>query len=345
MTQQTGWGNPPQQFAPQQPAPWGQPPAQAPYQPQGFPAQGGFPQQGFPQQPPAGPTQSAEDFFMGGGRGEPSFDWGATQNAGNAKLGATIKGVITEIGEPTQQTDMATKAPKFFPDGQRRMQVAITLQTEMRNWEGVKPDGIPMDDQTGQPKAPHLDQGLRRIFVKGDMQRAVKEAAKRDLQRAPQPGDSLAVVVDGFKPTGQGKPMTLYKAAFQKGGGAGAQTLMAGPAEQQPAATFNPQAASQGQPAWGQQGQPAPQQQQPQFGQYPQGPTGQPVDYPPQQPPAPQGPPPGYEQPQGQGYVQNGTGQPEPIQQPPGQNPSTLGNSPAPSAPPGWAAPPSETGF
>lgn len=225
MTQQP-WGGPPAQPAPQgypaqqqyAPAPPAQqPPAQQAPWPGTAPGQQQYPPQQpqAPAQPGVAPVtgDSFDDFFSGGVKGEPGFDWGATHNAGKPLLGAQIVGTIVEMVQG-QQTDFATRQPLFFPDGAPRMQVAVTLQTDLRNWEGIKPDQVPDDPQTGAKKHPQLDTGLRRIFVKSDMKRAVTEACLKAGQK-PRKGGKLAVRVTGFEDTGKGNPMTKYEAVYQ----------------------------------------------------------------------------------------------------------------------------------
>lgn len=322
MTQQT-WGQPQQQV---QPGGWGQPPqghyaAQQPQQ--GFPAQQ---QQGNPwgggqqaQAAPQGPAPIAavagdefDDFFSGGVKGEPGFDWGRTQNAGKALQGANIAGIITDMVQ-MQQTDFATRDAKFYPDGQPMMQVAITLQTGLRNWEGIIPDQIPVDTNTGQPKHPSEDQGLRRIYVKNDMKRAVTVACMKVGQK-PRKGGKLAVQLSGFEDRGKGNPLPLYEAIYEKApedGGTGGFF-------QQPAQQL------------AQQAEPGPTMAATSMG------VGQPATAQATQPPAPAQQP-VYDQPQGQGYAT------PPQQQP---QPSTLGNGAAPTQPPAWATeqPPAQQG-
>jgi hypothetical protein len=320
--QQQGWGQPPaqQQYPAQQPQQgWGQPPAQqqAPW--------GGQPQQNpAPHGPPPVPAQSGDefdDFFSGGVKGEPGFDWGATQNAGKARQGANIAGIITEMVQ-MQQTDFATREPKFYQDGAPMMQVAITLQTQLRGWEGIKPDQIPVDPNTGQPKHPSQDVGLRRIYVKNDMKRAVTEACNKVGQK-PRKGGQLAVLLKGFEDRGKGNPLPLYDAVYQPApddGGTAGFFQASGPGQQ----------VSAGQDA-------APQQTYAQGSSFGGGDRG--LQQQPPAPPAQQGPPPGWQPPQGQGYAVNAAGQPEQVGPPPGQNPSSLGNSPAPTTPPDFAQP------
>ena len=317
---QGGWGQPPaqqQQYAqPQQQQGWGQPPAQQ-GQPQQNPwgnAPGQSQQQQYQGPPPVAATVADEfdDFFSGGVKGEPGFDWGRATNQqqpGKTAIGSNIAGIITEMVQ-MQQTDMATRAPKFYESGDPMMQVAITLQTDLRNWAGIMPEQVPDDPNTGGKKHPGEDTGLRRIYVKNDMKRAVTQACQKVGQK-PRKGGMLAVQLVGYEDRKKGNPMPLYEAVYQPapedGGTAG---FFAGQ-----------QASAPGQQAFAGQDTAPPQQPGQQFQNVP----------PSQSFPAPaqQGPPPGYAPPQGQGYA------PEQGQ----QNPSTLGNAQAPQTPPDFAQP------
>lgn len=303
MTQQPGWGAPPQWAQPPQPP---QQPQYAPPQQPAWPGTNPNQQQYPPQQGQApaynGPAAAApvsgdefDDFFSGGVKGEPGFDWGSTHNAGKPLVGSQIIGTIVEMVKG-QQTDFATRKPLFFDDGQPRMQVAITLATDLRNWEGVKPDQIPADPATGQAKHPSLDQGLRRIFVKSDMKRAVAEACGKAGQK-PRKGGKLAVRVKGFEDVGKGNPKTLYDAAYQPAPeDAGTGDFFQAPAQPQAPqapAQYAPQAPAQPQYApqalhAGTFSMPAP---APNYGQLPG--QGEQAPYPPQAAPAapPQAPP------------------------------------------------------
>lgn len=329
MTQQT-WGAPPQQQFPQQgqpqfpaqPAPGGYAPQQNPW--------GGQPQ---PQQVPAQPVQQSvrvevgdefDDFFSGGGTKIPGFDFGATQNGGEKMIGAMIQGTIVEMAK-MQQRDYTTGDPLFWeprtPGEARepRMQVAITLQTELRNWQGVKPKNVPKDASTEQPLPPEADDGKRRVYAKGDLQRAINVACDKAGQK-PRKGGKLAVRVRGFEPSNRGNDKVLYDAQY-----------LPAP-EVVPTDSFFEQPAQQAPPQ--QQFQPT--AVAPQGGQVYMAPPGTQLPPPAQQapqgfdpsqlsaPPAPQPPA------QVAGYAIQPQGQ---------QNPSTLGNGQAPTQAPDWAQP------
>lgn len=320
MTQQPGWGQPPAQQFPQQ--------GYAPQAPQGFPGQpapqGGNPWGGGQQQyrGPA-PMQSQEgeefdDFFSGGEKGAPGYDFGATQNGGEKAVGAQIIGTIVKMVKQ-QQRDFSSGNPLWFDNGDPRMQVAVTLQTDLRGWAGVKPKLIPKDPATEQPLGPEHDNGERRIFVKGDMVRAVNVACQAAGQK-PRVGGKLAVRIKGFQPTDKGNDKTLYDAAYQPAPEKVETDAFFGQAEPAPQAPqgYAPQQQyAQGGPVQGyapapQQGYPQQQfpsqlgnnpapQQAPDFAQpgyAPQAPQQQAAPEVQQAPPAPPAAPQGFEAPQ-----------------------------------------------
>lgn len=148
-----------------------------------------------------------DDFFDGVGGGAPSFKFG--------DVGSFVRGTILDQFKQ-QQTDYADKNKKlFFDDGVTpRMQLAVTLQTELRNWE--KCAKIPKDEQ-GNDKPASEDDGKRRIYIKSDMQRAVGQA----IQASPQQkgglknGGTLAVKLSGHKDVGKGNPLSLFEAKYE----------------------------------------------------------------------------------------------------------------------------------
>jgi hypothetical protein len=223
------------------------------FPPQQYPPQPGYPQQpqGYPQTPqqPTGPygqapqpqvpqqplaTQSVDEFFARSGGGAPSFYFD--------QPGAQVVGTITDM-QVRQQTQIGTNAPLFFDDGTPRMQLEITLQTQLSGWQGVKPDKIPTQNVNGQdvPKPPSEDDGKRRIYVRYKLKDAVDKALAAANKKAPAVGDQLAVRWSGQEPNPMGgNAIKLYEAVLRPGAPA-ADAFFAGsqqqaaPAPQQPA--------------------------------------------------------------------------------------------------------------
>jgi hypothetical protein len=110
--------------------------------------------------------------------------------------GDTVKGRITSL-DMQQQRDIKTNEPKFWNDGKPMMQLRIVLDTGLA--EG------PEDD------------GLRAIYVRGQMQQSVREAIKAAGATTIEEGGTL-----GVQYTGDGTPTNpafdgpkLYRAQYQ----------------------------------------------------------------------------------------------------------------------------------
>jgi hypothetical protein len=357
MTQQPWGGQPAQQYPPQQAQPQGW---QQPAQPQSWPAQqptpaqnpwGGAPQQQAPAQE-AGPAiehgEAFDDFFSGSGEKIPGFDFGATQNGGEKVVGSSIVGEILEMAKMAQR-DYADNGkilywePRNETEQRRpRMQLAITLQTDLRNWQGVKPKLIPVDPATQQPKPPTADDGKRRIYVKefSDLNRAINQACATAGQK-PRIGGKLAVIVRGFEPTQKGNDKVLYDAQYlpapEKVATDGFFTQQAPPAAPpQQAFTAPVVSTATGQPVVHQQQVPAPQDGQvyaanPYAG-VPAQPNGAPEGWQPQQ--APQDAPAAAVASWQQQAPQAPQGGPVP-----GTFPAQAGQAAPPAGPPEWAQP------
>ena len=132
-------------------------------------------------------TTSAESFLMGGGAASARFD----------QPGDTITGTISEAPEVRQQTDIATGEPVFWPSGDPKMQLVVTLQTTLRD-EGD-------------------DDGKRRIYVKGkSLTEAIREAVKKTGARGLEVGGTLTVTYTGDGTATQRgfNPPKLYSATY-----------------------------------------------------------------------------------------------------------------------------------
>lgn len=128
-------------------------------------------------------TNPADSFF---GESSPSAKFDA--------IGTTVGGVITRIGDPMQQTDFSSGKPLTWDDGTPRMQLPVTLQTDLRD-----------------PSNP-LDDGKRTLYVKGEMKKAIG-AALRAAGAKMALGGTLTVTFSGEEPTA-GFPKKLYTATY-----------------------------------------------------------------------------------------------------------------------------------
>ena len=115
------------------------------------------------------------------------------------EIGTTVKGTVI-AAEVKQQTDMDTGQPLTWDNGDPRMQLIVTLQTDERD-----PD---LND----------DDGTRRLFAKGNMLTAIKAAVKKANARL-EPGGTLVVKYsgDGEQKKRGFNPPKLYEAAYKAG--------------------------------------------------------------------------------------------------------------------------------
>jgi hypothetical protein len=161
-----------------------------------------------PQQPP-----SADDLLMGGG-GPPSakFPVLGYENAGRI------------VGKPTveQQRDYDTDEPLYWADGKPRWQIVVTLATGERDPE------ITDDD------------GLRRLFIKGQMKTAVQAALKVAKAEGLEDGGHLTVTytADGAQPNPKKNPPKQYTARYVTA--ANAELMAPEPVKRPPVATPAP---------------------------------------------------------------------------------------------------------
>lgn len=128
------------------------------------------------------------DFLMASGTRSFKFD----------AINATAKGTIVSL-DMQQQRDIKTGQPKWWDDQktQPMMQLRVVLATDER-------DG---DD----------DNGHRAIYVKGNMQQAVRDAIKAAGAEKIEEGGTLAVQyhADGQATTVGFNPPKLYKAQYK----------------------------------------------------------------------------------------------------------------------------------
>lgn len=132
-------------------------------------------------------TSDANDFILSGGVPYAKFP----------TIGSTVKGTVVG-SEVQQQMDFDTGKPKFFDDGKPMMQAVVTLQTDERD---------PTIDG---------DEGLRRVFVRGQMTAAVREALRAASARL-EVGGTLAVQFTAEKPNPDKphrKPAKQYVAQY-----------------------------------------------------------------------------------------------------------------------------------
>lgn len=125
-----------------------------------------------------------------------SFFGGGSKSAKFETVGETVGGAITHIGEPRQQTDFRDGTPLTWRDGSPRMQLPVTVQTQLRD------------------AADPTDDGKRTFYIKGEMKKAI-EAALRAAGAGMAQGGVLTVAFTGTEPTDGGFPKKLYAATYQ----------------------------------------------------------------------------------------------------------------------------------
>lgn len=123
---------------------------------------------------------------------------GGVKGAKFERIGDSIAGEVYETPEVRQQTDLSTGQPKVWDDGRPQMQLVVTLKTNLHD----EPD----------------DDGLRRIFVKGKMTEAIREAVRRSGARGLEVGGQLTVRFTGEEPPVRRgfNPTKLYAAEYTR---------------------------------------------------------------------------------------------------------------------------------
>lgn len=129
--------------------------------------------------------QSPDEFLMGGGVRSAKFD----------TVGVVAKGTIVSLAMQ-QQRDYAKNTPKFWDDGKPMMQLRVVIQTDER------------DDAD--------DDGLRALYLKGESQKAVREAVRSTGAKTIEAGGTLAVAYIGDgEAKGTLNPPKLYRAQYK----------------------------------------------------------------------------------------------------------------------------------
>lgn len=166
---------------------------------------------------------AANDFLMGGGVASAKFP----------QIGASVTGVICRQPEVQQQTDITTGEPKFWGDGKPRQQLQVQLQTNERD-----------------PSVQH-DDGIRAVYVKAQMQKAVREAVKQSGAKGLEIGGTLTITYIGDgEPSQRGmNAPKQYSAVYVPAPAAAANEFLNGSPETTPAPTPAPQPAMAAAPA------------------------------------------------------------------------------------------------
>jgi hypothetical protein len=128
-------------------------------------------------------VQSVDDFLLGSG--VPAFSFG--------KIGDKVTGTIT-AQEITQQTDFDTDELLFTKQGKPLNQLVVTLDTNLRDWEGTSPDSNCRERDASE------DDGKRKVYVKSGGRDALAKAVRKSGNRGIKVGGKLSVeLVDQVK--------------------------------------------------------------------------------------------------------------------------------------------------
>ena len=178
----------------------------------------------------------ANAILMGGG-GSPAWKFDAP--------GVHKRATITAPPQAKQEREYDPSnpgggAPKVFPSGDPIMGVSVEVQTDERD------------------PSRENDDGKRTFFIEG---KRLKDAVRAGVKAAGAPGlevgGILNVELTHYDTPGDRRSGCNWRVTYTPGGNSalmGEQPTAAA----QPAATYNVQAAAQGQPAWGQQQQATP---------------------------------------------------------------------------------------
>lgn len=130
----------------------------------------------------------ADSLLMGGGIPSAKFP----------NIGDTVTGVIESKPEVQQQRDYDTDELLWWDDGKPRLQIKVVLRTNQRD-----PD---IDD----------DQGLRALYLKAQLQSAVRDAVKASGAKGLEVGGTLTVTYDHDGVTNNKKfnPPKQYVASY-----------------------------------------------------------------------------------------------------------------------------------
>lgn len=133
---------------------------------------------------------TADEFLMGGGIPSVSFK--------GKPYGTTYKGVVDRAPEVQQQTDFDSGKPLFWDDGRPKWQAKIVIQTDERD-----------------PKISD-DDGLRAIYAKAEVQKAIAAAVRAAGAKRVEPGGVLSLTFTGEgEAKGKLNPPKLYAATYE----------------------------------------------------------------------------------------------------------------------------------
>lgn len=152
-------------------------------------------------------TAELTDFFAGSSS---SGDRNSASAAFKA-IGTVVTGTITEEPVLVQQTEFGNGTPKVDKNGRPIMQMIVSVQTDLRSWDGaIKPP----TDENGIPKPPSDDTGLRTLWVKFKLRDAIADALRKAGAKGLAVGGKLAVAYTADS-TFNGFSVKEYQAKYE----------------------------------------------------------------------------------------------------------------------------------
>lgn len=131
-------------------------------------------------------TPSANDLLMGGGVKAAAFE----------TLGTVVRGKIVDDPKVQQMRKYQSDELDFWPSGDPKMQIVVTIQTDQRD---------PADAE---------DDGRRVLYIPPRMMQPVRDAVKAAGAKGLAVGGTIAVQWASGTGQGQGNPK-VYTAAYQ----------------------------------------------------------------------------------------------------------------------------------
>jgi hypothetical protein len=141
------------------------------------------------------------------------------------KPGVEFVGVIVPVEENGRQkgyltTDQKNQdgTVKTWSDGRPRKQAVMTLQTNLTGWNLTSNEFQNRLKETGSDRE---DDGIRRVFIKGEGLEKPFRAAVAALGRAPKPGDKIKLKLVERRPkkapSGEAYELPVFEVALQAG--------------------------------------------------------------------------------------------------------------------------------
>lgn len=142
------------------------------------------------------PSVDPDDFLMSGGSVSAKFP----------KIGHSYTGIVLSK-RSEQQRDYDDNAKMLFWDnGKPKMQVIVELQTDAQG----------TFDRNGNPEEVEDDDGIRSFYVRGEMQRAIRDGVRRSGAQTLELFGKLTITHSaiGKQDNPRYNPPKLYKAEF-----------------------------------------------------------------------------------------------------------------------------------